>query len=129
MRIHRLAGWILGMTFLGATHCAPPLGELRTRAAFDLVCAGDSLQVQSIGVHTYGVEGCGKRATYVWVPQNNSWILDNRTNVEPPAATPPSMTASAAVSAAPPGDAKACEDAQDYKRRAANASGQAQAQL
>jgi len=113
----------------GATHCAPLLGELRTRAAFDLVCVGDSLQVQSIGERTYGVEGCGKRATYVWVPQNNSWILDNRTEAASPAATPPSMAASAAVSPAPPGDPKACEAAQDYKRRAANASGPAQEQL
>ena len=126
MRGHKLVGWILGVTFLGATHCAPPLADLRTRAAFDLTCASESLQVQPLGGdRTYGVEGCGKRATYVWVPQNNSWILDNRAEAASPAAAPPPV----AASAAPPADVKACEAAQDYKRRAANSTGPAQVQL
>jgi hypothetical protein len=154
---------ILGLA-VGATHCAASanIGELKTRAAFDLACAGDSLQLQPFGERTVGVEGCGRRATYVWAFQNQSWLLDSRTGSESPAAAPPSSLAPAAPgpvapstappaqasapiaplpaapakpaaaatpAAAPPGDPKACESAQDYKRRAVNASGAAQAQL
>jgi hypothetical protein len=151
------------MLSLVATQCAAPanMGELKTRAAFDLACAGDSLQLQPFGERTVGVEGCGRRATYVWASQNQSWLLDSRAGAEPPAASPPSSpapapsaavgpsaapaqapapmgpaptatakpAASAAAPAAPVADPKACESAQEYKRRAGNASGAAQAQL
>jgi hypothetical protein len=140
------------------------MGELRTRAAFDLACSGESLQLQPFGERTVGVEGCGKRATYVWAFQNQSWLLDSRSGSEslaaspasspPPASSPapapaaavgpstapaqaaapiaPAPAATAKPAAPPPapvGDPKACESAQEYKRRAANASGAAQAQL
>jgi hypothetical protein len=39
--------------------------ELRTRAAFDLQCAGSELAVTPLTETTYGVRGCGRQATYV----------------------------------------------------------------
>jgi hypothetical protein len=45
------------------------------------------------------------------------------------AAAPPSAPAAPAPRAASAGDPKACETAQDYRRRAAGSSGVAQAQL
>jgi hypothetical protein len=149
---------------LAAAHCATAgnVGDLRARAAFDLACPSDALQLQALAERTYGVDGCGKRATYVWAYQNQSWLLDSRSssagaeasapaaapaiatpassaapasNAPPPAtampavAAPPSAPAAPAPRAAPAGDPKACESAQDYRRRAAASSGAAQAQL
>jgi hypothetical protein len=42
---------------------------------------------------------------------------------------PAKPAAAATPAAAPPSDPKACDSAQDYRRRAANSSGAAQAQL
>ena len=46
---------------------------VRTRAAFDLSCPQDKLQVtplsnEAMDRATYGVTGCGKKASYVYVP-------------------------------------------------------------
>lgn len=35
------------------------------RAAFDLDCSEDQLQIQELTTRTWGVKGCGKRATYI----------------------------------------------------------------
>jgi hypothetical protein len=35
------------------------------RATFDLQCPDKDLQVSSLGQNTFGVVGCGRRATYV----------------------------------------------------------------
>jgi hypothetical protein len=85
----------------GAVHCATSgnVGELRARAAFDLACPADSLQVQSLAERTYGVDGCGKRATYVWAYQNQSWLLDNRSGAS---AEPSAVSSSTATPAASP---------------------------
>lgn len=47
---------------------------VRTRAAFDLSCAADKLQVSPLSSEmmeraTYGVSGCGKKATYIYAPE------------------------------------------------------------
>lgn len=39
--------------------------QLKTRAAFDLDCPADKLEVVELDPRTRGVQGCGKRATYV----------------------------------------------------------------
>jgi hypothetical protein len=39
--------------------------ELTRRAAFDLDCPEPSLKQTQLGEGTYGVSGCGRRATYV----------------------------------------------------------------
>lgn len=39
--------------------------QLRTRAAFDLACDEQGLEVVELDPRTRGVTGCGKRATYV----------------------------------------------------------------
>ena len=45
-------------------YSAPP-DELPRRAAFDLDCPQSALQTTQLGGETYGVKGCGRRATYV----------------------------------------------------------------
>ena len=40
-------------------------GQLRNRAAFDLDCRSDQLEVVEIDGKTRGVTGCGRRNTYV----------------------------------------------------------------
>src|SRR5262249_52905587 len=153
---------LLAAASLGGTHCATSgnVGELRTRAAFDLACPGESLQVQPLAERTYGVEGCGRRGTYVWAYQNQSWLLDSRSgggalseastapaalaapassvpassapasgapatnagSTPAPVAAPPTAATASKPPSAPSGptpDAKACEAAQDYRRRAA----------
>ena len=50
--------------------------DTRTRAAFDLECPADKLELVPLGtapvedwlVVSYGVRGCGRQATYVLVP-------------------------------------------------------------
>lgn len=39
--------------------------SLRQRAAFDLHCEAEKLHVQPFDANSFGVEGCGKRMTYV----------------------------------------------------------------
>jgi hypothetical protein len=43
--------------------CAGP-GQFLDRAAFDLDCPEEKLQVIDLGRNTYGVRGCGRSATY-----------------------------------------------------------------
>ncbi len=38
---------------------------VQTRAAFDLSCSKDNLNIIKLGGGSYGVRGCGKQATYV----------------------------------------------------------------
>ena len=59
---------------------------LRTRAAFDLKCPAESLQITDLGnnsekvgekrVTTAGVDGCGQRRTYVYNATQGVWMLD-----------------------------------------------------
>jgi hypothetical protein len=53
--------------------CVSKSNEVRTRAAFDLSCSGDKLEVtpltsEVMETATYGVQGCRKKATYVYTP-------------------------------------------------------------
>jgi hypothetical protein len=55
--------------------CAPPeparapLNELASRAAYELDCPAQWLRLTDIDERVKGVDGCGKRATYVEVCQ------------------------------------------------------------
>ena len=79
-------------------HCVAMHGDvtqLRARAAYEFNCPAESLRLQPLGERTYGVDGCGRRATYVWAYQNESWLLDS-------AAPAPDRLASAGAAVAPP---------------------------
>jgi hypothetical protein len=41
------------------------IDKLKARAAYDMQCNEDQLQLTELADATYGVEGCGKRGTYV----------------------------------------------------------------
>jgi hypothetical protein len=43
------------------------MSTVQQRAPFDLSCPANELQVHDLGSDTYGVSGCGKKATYVCV--------------------------------------------------------------
>jgi hypothetical protein len=49
--------------------CGPNEAQLRSRAAYDLRCPEAQLQLTKLDKRTRGVDGCGRRATYVWVCQ------------------------------------------------------------
>ena len=61
-----------------ASSCIPE-GALRKRAAFDLQCQEQGLEVIDLGGGTRGVTGCGRQATYVWVPSSGSWVMNSDT--------------------------------------------------
>ena len=50
--------------------------SLRTRAAFDLSCAVRDLEVVVIDQRTFGVTGCGQKATYKYV-ENIGFVSDS----------------------------------------------------
>lgn len=51
------------MVFVG---CASTMKSVTLkRAAFDLDCPKEKLQIQELTTRTWGVNGCGKRATYI----------------------------------------------------------------
>jgi hypothetical protein len=54
---------LLGLVTLSA--CGASLEQLQARAAFDLNCPQDKLQVTEIDDRTRGVRGCGQQVTYV----------------------------------------------------------------
>jgi hypothetical protein len=70
-----LAGSMVGCT-------AGSEGQLRARAAFDMQCPAEGLLVTDLGGGGFagggmkGVEGCGHRATYVYQPHGNTWVLN-----------------------------------------------------
>ena len=75
--------------------------RLRKRAAFDLECKESALVLtpldDSPAPNVYGVEGCGRRATYVEGGSPN-WLM----NSDPrPSATPAAEASEASPTAAP----------------------------
>jgi len=61
-------------------------GKVAKRAAFDLSCPVDRLEIVELdhtaygswegAVTTIGVRGCDQRATYVRLPNFNRWVVD-----------------------------------------------------
>jgi hypothetical protein len=69
----------------GAMGCRPTADQLARRAAFDLKCERAKLRYVLLDDRTVGVDGCGKRATYVEVcPTGNecTWIMNNGSAVD-----------------------------------------------
>ncbi|MCA9548902.1 MAG: hypothetical protein KC933_02635 [Myxococcales bacterium] len=69
----------LALALTTLTACAPT-GALITRAAFDLDCPKDRLQLHDLGPSTKGVKGCGRKATYVWscgTNQSCAWVMNS----------------------------------------------------
>jgi hypothetical protein len=58
--------------------------DLGRRASFDMECAESDLsfaELSTIGlglVTSYGVRGCGSKATYVLDTRSNTWVLNSR---------------------------------------------------
>jgi hypothetical protein len=53
--------------------CISKSNAVRTRAAFDLDCPGEKLEVtpltsEAMETATYGVQGCSKKAAYIYTP-------------------------------------------------------------
>jgi hypothetical protein len=78
-------GWILGLgaVVLGAVACGAMNDDLRSkleqRARFDLRC--DELTYTPFGdtrhvIKSYGVEGCGQRATYMLMSDYETWVMN-----------------------------------------------------
>jgi hypothetical protein len=71
--------------------CAASLREhrqadLRQRASFELSCPAEQLEIvpldsaaASHGGGTTGVNGCGRKATYIWDAYGTGWILNSST--------------------------------------------------
>jgi hypothetical protein len=59
--------WPLLVMFVGATGCGQQLNvqvaTVKRQAKFDLQC--DQLEVQQLGDASFGVIGCGRRASYI----------------------------------------------------------------
>jgi hypothetical protein len=56
---------VLGSVVMGLAGCGASLEQLHARAAFDLNCPQEQLQIIKIDDPTQGVRGCGRQATYV----------------------------------------------------------------
>lgn len=79
-------------SLLGATGCRAEAthDQLSRRASFDFGCAARDLRFTAIDERTSGVEGCGKRATYVETcdgPRTNTnttctWVLNGKIEVD-----------------------------------------------
>jgi len=88
VRVATLWGVLLGSAALGgcSRYALYEKDQLLSRAAFDFSCPEEQLKVTKLGNRTTaGVEGCGKRATYV--NDNDHWIM-NSPSVEPGSAAP-----------------------------------------
>ena len=84
---HRLLTTVVLTALVVGTGCATgaTADQLRDRAAFDFDCSQQHLTLHEIDDQTIGVDGCGKRATYVEVCRachngyqgcDCSWILN-----------------------------------------------------
>lgn len=67
---HRTMLFVVTLSIVG---CVSKSNEVRTRASFDLGCPGDQLAItpltsEAMETATYGVQGCSKKATYVYTP-------------------------------------------------------------
>lgn len=80
MQWHWALGGISVITLMG---CGATEEQLRSRAAFDLNCPEDRINVVEIDNRTRGVRGCNQQATYVESCQgpdgnlNCTWVLNS----------------------------------------------------
>jgi len=76
MTIRRLLCVLLACIFL-AGGCAIYENAVRKRATFDLDCPKEQLEIEKLGVGTYGVRGCGRKASYVCPTNTSQCVLDS----------------------------------------------------
>jgi hypothetical protein len=78
-----LCGVVLLSCMSSAQWNADQTEKVRKRASFDLSCPSEKLNVVELGrdssdlVTTLGVEGCEKKATYVYVSEGSGWAMDS----------------------------------------------------
>ena len=77
-RYHWVGSLITLVTLLG---CGATEEQLRTRAAFDMNCSEDRLNIVEIDERTRGVRGCNQQATYIESCQDINhrdctWVLN-----------------------------------------------------
>jgi hypothetical protein len=86
----RWALLVVVLAGLGGGGCATESSgdRLRKRAAFDLHCTKDELEITRLDKTTRGVRGCGRQATYLYVcdrPGNAfaecSWVMNSHGHV------------------------------------------------
>ena len=65
--------WLLVAVAAGSACASGP--ALAPRAAFDLNCPEDRLSYTELGGKSWGVRGCGQRATYTEVCGNNGFVM------------------------------------------------------
>jgi hypothetical protein len=83
---------VLGSAFLlPAVGCSEYYANaLKERATFDLACPDKQITVVELGGDAYGAQGCGRKASYVYVPQRSTFLLNGVvTQVAPAPAWPP----------------------------------------
>lgn len=82
---------LMGLSLFGcASFANQKSSAVRTRAAFDMACAADKLQVTPLSSEmmeraTYGVTGCNKKASYVYTPSIGA-VLNSPIETAPMAA-------------------------------------------
>jgi hypothetical protein len=78
--LSRMRSFLIPFVFAAglATGCGNPNqmmdDTLRTRASFDLNCPAEQLKLTDLDRVTSGVDGCGRRGTYTWIPSENRWV-------------------------------------------------------
>lgn len=99
-----LTVWIMtaGLSWSGcaATPIRATMGQLRSRATYDLACPPQWMRVSHLDDQTKGVEGCGKRVTYVERCEqvgsaSCTWTLEMQVREEPSRAEAPVRVAAA----------------------------------
>lgn len=95
---------LLSLFISATTGCVyASMEQLQRRAAFELRCPPQQLSFttfsEGIWSGSYGVEGCGKRAVYIYDAKSQNWLL-NSIDAPPPPPPAPSYTP---LGTAPPG--------------------------
>ena len=80
---------VLAMAVLGLVGC-DRTGSVRARAAFDLQCPENQIEVVTISSYdaTFGARGCGKRGTYKWGTDTGGAVLNSPITTEAASVVP-----------------------------------------
>lgn len=80
---------LLALEGCGGAFGDEDLASLKTRASFDFDCPKSQIKTVTIDDRTRGVNGCGRRATYVQVcdrpsrlEENCTWVLNSGKRME-----------------------------------------------
>ncbi|MCA9620229.1 MAG: hypothetical protein KC731_14505 [Myxococcales bacterium] len=78
----RLVALLVLLPAIGCTPKGATEAQLRSRATFDFECPQPEITIQDLGDRSRGVQGCGKRLTYVEVCENRvdgehcTWVIN-----------------------------------------------------